>query len=63
MEENKIEQKEKIKLIKGQRDNYGWEISIFLDKEGIHNEYLDKRAINRLEEIDKELKKRWGNGN
>lgn len=55
MENQIITQKEKIKLIKGQRDTYGWEISVFLD-DG------DTIALNRLNEINKKLKEEYGNG-
>jgi len=52
--ENQITQKEKIKLIKGQRDTYGWEISVFLD-DG------DKTVLDRLKTINERLKEEYVN--
>ena len=44
---------EKIKLVKGQRDKYGWEVTI-------QALTLDSTSIERLVKIDKELKEHFG---
>ena len=43
-----------VKLIKGQRDNYGWEVKV-------SNDDLIK-AVAELKQIDKKLKEEFGNG-
>jgi len=46
------EQKEKIKLIRGQRGSYGWEITIHIDE--------DDNSVERLKKLDKTLKETFG---
>ena len=57
MEEIKTEQKESIKLNKGMNDNYGWEIKLLINEELTEP---DKMIVERLEELDKKLKDKFG---
>ena len=53
MEENNIQQKESVKLIKNTR-GYSWEIKL------LGNDIISDFEIKRLEQLDKELKEKFG---
>lgn len=66
------EQKSSVKLIKGQRDTYGWEIKVFIDENCMdmgkskHNVpeigklEADRQTVERLKTIDARLKEQFG---
>ena len=58
------QQRESIKLIKGQKDSYGWEIKIFIQSVpalGIANKVVaeDDEAVGRLESLNNKLKEKF----
>ena len=54
-----IEQKDSIKLIKGQKNSYGWEIKIYIE-ESKDQRKSDETGLTRLDNFNSELKKRYG---
>ena len=54
-----IEQKDSIKLIKGQKNSYGWEIKIYIE-ESENQRKSDETGLTRLDNFNSELKKRYG---
>jgi len=57
MEEQNKEQKDSIKLIKGQRGSYGWEIKIH----SLEGKEINESDIQRLDKIVVELNRRYKN--
>ena len=55
IENETIEIKPYIKLIKGQRDNYGWEIKMYGDN--------PEEIVAKIKDTDKRLKEEFGVGN
>jgi hypothetical protein len=56
MENQITEQKESIKLIKGQKDNYGWEVKIL----PINGLTLSQEDLDRLNNLNNQLKLTYG---